>query len=422
MKVDRRRFLSQAASLCALPILSRFLPACAAARSSASTQPSVTFEPPQRLTTSVAQNPSGVWERSFSGVAAPQNLELWDSTTQSRRSLFDMFPSQHDPFAINAQAELGPGGYALRTVDRASTGDAPAADVQKRPLCMIPFGVALDGALIDPSGPWYDGGTPDPQNPFDRKCSGWEYDPVFASVGELVGVPPDVRGHVQPGAGGQKGSRGQFHYHGVPRVMLANLRAALSDAEKTTALVVGYSADGFLIIDDTVPAVATSTGKRLHLFSGYVLRSGSRTAVPHTNPALVPAGDHDGTFVQDWVHDPSAKRALIEAALANDGQYLGLSASDRTSGAADYALLDDRNGMSSKGLALPGVARDTYVYVLTQDWPEVPRWFALAPSDSFKAVIPFASSAMGPPGRQQLYDACPASLADVHQWDGLAPY
>jgi hypothetical protein len=419
MKVDRRRFLAQAAGLCALPILSRFLPACRA-ESATSPEPLVTFEPPQRLTTNVYKDENGVWQRTFSGVAAPQNLEYLDGATGARRRLFDVFPRTTDPFGIDTQAQLGAGGYGLSVIDRASTGEIPSAP--KRPLCMVPFGVAIDGCLIDPSGPWFDGGPADPQNPFDRNCSGWEYDPIFASVAELVGVPSEVRGHVQPGPGGQKGSKGLFHYHGNPLVMLANLRNALTDAEQKTALVVGYSADGFLVIDATVSAAASASGKRLHLFSGYVLRSGTRTALPHTNPALVPSGTYDGTFVQDWVYDAQAKRALIEAALRNDGAYLGLSQSDRASGAADYVILDELNGMSSKGIALPGVTTDTWVYVITPDWPEVPRWFATEPSQSFRNVIPYDSGSMGPPGRKQLYDACPASLSDVHEWNGLTPY
>jgi hypothetical protein len=422
MVVNRRRFLAQAAGFCALPWLGRVLPGCHDGAAEAAS-PLVGLEPPQRLTSALTQTSSGAWERAFSGVAAPQNLEVMDGSTGSRRRIHDMFPSANNPFGINTSAQLGAGGYGLSITDRAKVGAKPAPNEPMRPLCMVPFGVAIDGVLIDPSGPWFDGGPADPQNPFDRRCSGWEYDPIFATVAKLVGVPVEVRGHVQPGPGGQRGSRGQFHYHGVPRVMLANLRASLSDADKRDALVVGYAADGFTIIDAVVPAEATASRKRLHLFSGYVLRTGMRAALAHTNPALVPDGSYDGTYVQDWEHDPVKKRALIEDALAREGAYGGLSASDVASGKAEYALLDARNGLSSQGVRVPGVDAETYLYVITPDWPEVPRWFALEPSASFRNVIPFESpSASGPPGRKQLYDACTSSLTDVHRWDGRAPY
>jgi hypothetical protein len=127
--------------------------------------------------------------------------------------------------------------------------------------------------------------------------------------------------------------------------------------------------------------------------------------------------------VQDWVHAVDAKRALIEDALKKDGEYEGLTASDRDSGKADYRLLDERNGLSSKGLRVPGIGAETYFYVITPDWPEVPRWFALEPSQSFRSVIPLDSpGASGPPGRTSLYEACSSSLSDVHQWGGRAPY
>lgn len=430
MKVDRRRFLTQAAGLCALPILGRFLPGCAGsepqpagAPAPATTGGAAAQDPvvaAQRLSSTLTQGADGAWIRSFSGVAAPQNLEV--VVDGQKRRIFDLFPSPSCPFGIDPQAQLGEGGYRLSIVDRAANGQVPSAADALRPLNMIPFGVAIDGVMLDPSGPWFDGGKPDPNNPFDRTCSGWEYDPIFATVAALVGVPAEVRGHVQPGEGGRRGSRGLFHYHGAPRAMLANLRRSLTAAERDQPLIVGYSADGFAILDAVVPAAATRAGKRLHLFSGYVLRAGARAALPHTNPALVPAGDYDGTFVQDWIYDPAAKRAAIEGALERQGEIFGLTAADRGAGRADYVVLDERNGLTSDGLVIPGATRTAYLYVLTPDWPEIPRWFALDPSESFRGVIPFDSNGAGPPGRKQLYDACSASLADVHRWGGRAPY
>lgn len=420
---DRRTFLKALSSMAVIPVVQR----CAPAMPTPTPTPTPTgeFEAPQRLQTTTSTNGDGsMIVRAFEGRSAPQDLSFVESSTGARRRLYELFPRSNCPFAIDTTRALGADGMALSVPDRTLMGVIPTESDAPWALNMVPFGVAIDGVLMDPSGPWYDGGAPDPQNPFDRACSGWEYDPIFASVAQLVGVPTEVRGHVQPGRGGMPGSPGLFHYHGVPALMLGNLRASQSNAERERPLVVGYSGDGFWVIDATIPAAATRARKKLHLFSGYVLREGARAAVAHSNPALVPTGSYDGTYVQDWQHDVAAKRALIERALQRDGQYLGLSQSDVDRGAATYAILDARNGITTDDWTLPGAPSRAYVYVVTPDWPEIPRWFAFEPSESFRNnVVPFASGGMmAPPGRQQLYDACTGTLADVHQWNGRAPY
>lgn len=386
-------------------------------------EPVLTCQTPQRLQTWVTAPPRGPITRCFAGVAAPQNLEFFDTEAGVRHRVHDLFPRYNCPFAIDTSKQLGPGGYALCVEDRTLEGVVPMPAAPLWALNMIPAGVAIDGAPLDPSGPWYDGGAPDPGNPFDRACSGWEYDPIHPTVSALVGVSSQVRGHVQPGPGGWPGSAGQFHYHGGPGLMLANLRYARTARQAAQPLVTGYSADGYWIIDGVIPPQVTSRRKALHFFSGYVLRQGTRTALPHTNPALVPAGTYDGTYVQDWVYDPAAKRALIDAALARDGSYLGLTRAELRAGTAEYALLDPRNGAVTVGFRLPGAPSLTYVYVMTPDWPEIPRWFATEPSAAFRNnIIPLTAPAGGPPARQQLYDACGGDPHEVHRWLGRPPY
>jgi hypothetical protein len=150
-----------------------------------------------------------------------------------------------------------------------------------------------------------------------------------------------------------------------------------------------------------------------------VLREGTRAAVPHTNPALVPTGTYDGMYVQDWVYDPDRKRARIEAALAKDGAYLGLSRAEIEQGRAEYRVLDETNGFVTDGIALSEYDHAVYAYVLTEDWPEVPRMLRFQPSDSFRQVVPYQAPQGG---RVKLYDACTGSLEGVHTWDGRARY
>ena len=419
-ELTRRNFLSKAALAASAPVFAPLLKACSTQEATTLTTP----EPPQVLRTEVARAADGSFVRSFHGKAAPQNLEMFDAWSGTGGRLHEFFPRDNCPFAIDTARELGPGGYDLTVVDRTLAGQIPTASDDLWALNMVPFGVAIDGVILDPSGPWYDAGPADPQNPFDRACSGWEYDPIFPVVAGLVGVPSDVRGHVQPGPGGGPGSAGLFHYHGTPRVMLANLRQALSDSQRRSPLVVGYAADGFWIVDGVVPAEATTDGKRLHLFSGYVLRTGERSVVPHTNPELVPEGTPDGTYVQDFVYDPERKRALIETALREDGRYHELLAADVEAGRAEAEVLDERNGLATERFTLRDAPSRTYIYVLTPDWPEVPRWFAFMPAESFRNnIIPLASpDGSGPPGRQQLYAACGPELSEVHQWNERPPY
>lgn len=140
-------------------------------------------------------------------------------------------------------------------------------------LNMIPFGVAVEGSIMDPSGPWYDGGPADPNNPFDRKCTGWEYEVTHPDVMKLVGVPAELHGHVQPG--------GIFHYHGYPSAMIAVVRG--NAPAETGPIIVGYSADGFPVIDYKI---VSSDGIEWIFVSGYVLREGRRQALELTNPTM----------------------------------------------------------------------------------------------------------------------------------------
>jgi hypothetical protein len=357
---------------------------------------------------------NGALLRTFAGRAAPPAV-LRDPRTGQDVNIYQYFPNPNDPFAIDSSRQLGVGGFGLQTIDRALTGVIPSPGDAPWALNMIPFGVALDGSLIDPSGPWYDGGPADPKNPFDRNCTGWEYEVLSPTVRRLVGVPDVVPGHVQPG--------GLFHYHGYPDLLIANLRVrerAMAAPSRTT--VAGFSGDGYPIIDYVIGAQAPGGPPSLFLFSGYVLRDGGRAAQDRTNPAYTPSGNHDGLYVEDHVFDPNRKATQIDAALARSGEYHGLKADDLRAGRASYALLDPLNGIVLRGpnQVLGGYPPAHYAYVLTPDWPETPRLFAFEPDESFKRIIPFQR--MLRRGRKALYDNCSSELSSIHVWGQRAPY
>jgi hypothetical protein len=389
--LTRRILLASVAAACLVPLC---------ARHSAAEQGGT------RLV-SLLQTDGDLPTRLFSGPAFPPEI-LVDPRDGARIAYHAAFPNDHDPFAIDTSLRLGESGFALRVTDRGLTGLLPTAETPWLPN-MIPFGVAIDGSLLDPSGPWYDGGPADPENPFDRTCSGWEYEVNHPLVADLVGVPDLIRGHVQPG--------GLFHYHGYPAPMVAAARDWEGNAVGVMAL--GYSADGFPIIDHLLTA---TDGRRVVFVSGFVLREGPRHAVARTDPARVPDGEFDGLFVQDYVYDPETKIAQMKSAAIAGESWFGLD----LSADVDIRVLDARNGvvLGSALPVLPGYPEPHYAYVLTPDWPEIPRLFAFEPDDSFKAIIPMEVTGLGPriaaflgadvpQGREALYDTCGARVSEM---------
>lgn len=184
------------------------------------------------------------------------------------------------------------------------------------------FGVGLDGVPFDP-------GT----------AEFWRNDPNSGWHGEAMTAKPDRLGldmnnaHVQPD--------GLYHYHGIP----VSLWRRLGGSSKAT--MVGWAADGYPIygpkghLNSHGTASSTTT-----LHSSYRLKSGSR---PGENS---PGGTYDGTYSEDF-------------------EYI--------EGCGD---LDECNGRTGKTAEFPN---GTYYYVLTEEFPYVPRrWHGQADSSFFK--------------------------------------
>lgn len=148
----------------------------------------------------------------------------------------------------------------------------------------------------------------------------WRYDPMHA--GNNFGTD-EHNAHTQPD--------GAYHYHGDPKAMY-------DDSGEVASGVIGFAADGFPIygpyIDDG--------GTIRRVVSGYTLKSGARVSQP--GEGAFPAGQYDGTFVDDY-----------EFSEAGD--------------------LDECNGMSKNG---------QYGYYVTNSYPWVVGCFAGTPDDSFR--------------------------------------
>jgi hypothetical protein len=134
--------------------------------------------------------------------------------------------------------------------------------------------------------------------------------------------------HVQP--------NGEYHYHGTPW-------GFIEQADGKSMFLVGWAADGFPIYYKW----GLKNGKLTELKSSYKLRSGTRPGDGKTTPN----GEYDGTYVRDFIY---------------------------TKNLGD---LDEANG--TFGIT-PQFPQGIYYYIITDDFPSIPRYFVGTPDATFK--------------------------------------
>lgn len=241
------------------------------------------------------------------------------------------FPTRGNPNRISAQE------YAFRV----PLNPQPAGrDFRGRAL----FGVALNGVPFDPGTAeiW----TPDGRTRGrDAPRDGWRYEALTGNID--LGLDGH-NAHVQP--------TGAYHYHALP-VGVYEHRAGKPVSKVPDAMVlVGYAADGYPIYGVYGHEDPNDPGSPLiTLTPSYRVKDGSRPRKSETSPG----GKYDGTFVQDW-------------------EYV--------QGLGD---LDEHNGRTG---VTPEYPDGTYYYVVSEDYPFVPRTFHGTPDASFV-------KRGGPPGR-----------------------
>lgn len=212
---------------------------------------------------------------------------------------------------------------------------SPVAAAQPRPLGRQPFGVALNGVPFDP-------GTAETWKG-DRR-SGWSYEALGGAFS--LGLDSN-HAHVQP--------TGAYHYHGLPTDLLIRLSGG-----KPGMTLVGWAADGFPIYALWGPANANDPASEvIALRSSYRLKSGARPA-----SGGQPGGSYNGIFVQDYEYVP---------------------------GSGDLDECGGRTGVT------PEYPHGTYYYVLTEDYPFVPRYFRGTPDPSFARGPGPGAGRGGPP-------------------------
>jgi hypothetical protein len=215
----------------------------------------------------------------------------------------------------------------------------PAANLHPTLLRNGPFGIAINGVLFDPGTAEFWQDDPD---------SGWHYD----AKGDAFSLGLDANdAHVQPNGG--------YHYHGIPLALFSRLTKG-----RPAMALIGWAADGFPIYALWGHrSAADGASELVALKSSYRLKAGSR---PTANGQ--PGGTYDGSFVEDF-------------------QYVA--------GSGD---LDECNGRT--GLT-PEFPAGTYYYVLTTDFPFIPRAFHGTPDRSFlRRGGPGGRRGPPPPGPQ----------------------
>ena len=235
--------------------------------------------------------------------------------------------------------DIRPQTYRYRVPLHPQANDTPTS------VAGQPMGVALNGVVFDP-------GTAENWTPQGLRRGGppsaWVYDALSSKID--LGLDKN-NAHVQPS--------GAYHYHGIPTGLVERLGGF------DQVLLLGYAADGFPIYGPNGYADPMDPASELRpLRANYQLKPGTR---PSGNRG--PGGKYDGTFVQDW-------------------RYV--------KGSGD---LDECNGRFG---VTPEYPKGTYYYVLTEQFPFIPRMLRGTPDPSFARR---GSDRRRPPGRHPNRDS-----------------
>jgi hypothetical protein len=200
-----------------------------------------------------------------------------------------------------------------------------------------PFGVALNGLVFDP-------GT----------AEFWRDDPNSGWRMEAIGGPRNLgldqnNAHVQP--------NGAYHYHAIPVGLVEKL-----GGQRDKPLLLGWAADGFPIYGPMGYSDPKNASSRLKkLTSSYRLKKGTRPTEPNG-----PGGNFDGAYTADW-------------------EFV-----------KDSGDLDECNGRFG---VTPEFPEGIYHYVITEQFPFIPRMFRGTPDESFQRRGPGRDGRRGPPPR-----------------------
>lgn len=237
---------------------------------------------------------------------------------------FGQGPGSLNPNAISAQTE----SYTITMNPSAASSLTPLLGTAGTSLGpQYSFGILKNGVELDPVA-----AEPFPHQGMMSPNVNWEWNLEALNVN--LGLDCN-NAHVQP--------TGKYHYHGKPELYLTNLNISSS-----TMTLIGYAADGFPIYYKyayTNPNDANST--IIAMTSSYRLKSGNRPG--------------DGV---------SAPCDVYNGVYSNDYEYL-----------SGLGTLDEANGRTG---VTPEFPNGTYYYLITDEFPSIPRYFKGTPSIDFK--------------------------------------
>lgn len=190
------------------------------------------------------------------------------------------------------------------------------------------FGVGVNGLEFDPIA-----------NEFFRNTQTGQLNREWNlnALSEKVNLGLDLNdAHVQP--------NGKYHYHGDPVKFIEKLGITSS----AHSPIVAYAADGYPVYYRYVYASATdATSAIIDLPSCYQLKSGTRPG----DGVSAPNGAYDGQYTQDYEFAPTVD-----------------------------CILDECNGRYG---VTPEFPNGTYYYVITVNYPVIPRCFSGVPDKAF---------------------------------------
>ena len=189
------------------------------------------------------------------------------------------------------------------------------------------FGILFSGVEVDPvpAEPFPHNGTMDPN-------VNWEWNLEALNVD--IGLDCNYA-HVQP--------QGKYHYHGKPTLYLDELGIP-TDA----MTLIGYAADGFPIYYKYAYTSADDNNSAIiEMTSSYQLKSGNRGG----DGITAPCDEYNGVY-------------------GNDYEYVD-----------GVGTLDETNGRTG---VTPEYPNGTFYYVMTDEFPSIPRFFRGTPSQDFK--------------------------------------
>ena len=189
------------------------------------------------------------------------------------------------------------------------------------------FGILLNGVEVDPvaAEPW-------PHTKPVTNSHNWDWNLEATMVD--IGLDCNTA-HVQP--------TGKYHYHGVPKLYLESITSNSNEM-----LHVGWAADGYPIYYAYGFSSADDNSSSMKMLSSsYQLKSGERPG----DGDSAPCGSYTGVYSADY-------------------EYV--------EGLGDLDECNGREGVT------PEFPEGTYYYVITNEFPGVPRCFVGTPSNDFK--------------------------------------